>query len=509
VNLPAPVRDLAASLAHDEAGLPAYVYDLTGLDAHVRAIRAALPTGTELYYAVKANPDPAVLRTVARHTDGLEVSSAGELGHAAAAVPGAALAFGGPGKTAADLATAVRAGVSPVHVESPHELPALAAAARATGRPVDVLFRANPPATGPGPGAAVSDMLLMGATASPFGMDEPLLEQAAQLLTGTGLPPGLIRLRGLHAHLASGLDAAGALRAAREVLDFGRRWCARHGVTRPGFTLGGGMAVDYSRPAGRFNWAEYGRGLAGLARAGEAQGETLRIEPGRAVTAYCGWYLTRVLDVKHSYGQAFAVVAGGTHHLRTPAAKGHSQPCAVIPVGTWPHPWPRPEITGEPVTIAGQLCTPKDVLARDLPVARLRAGDLVAFGLAGAYAWNISHHEFLMHPPPAFCYLETDPHPPHTNPPDSLGLPNLRRDVARAVRTRTQKRGNGHHCRHGARARRLRPRRRLPRRHRVVRRLRARDRPGLAAGRTPRPVARGGHRRPPARPAPQGRRPGR
>jgi diaminopimelate decarboxylase len=60
------------------------------------------------------------------------------------------------------------------------------------------------------------------------------------------------------------------------------------------------------------------------------------------------------------------------------------------------------------VTIAGQLCTPKDVLARRVRVSGLRAlrvGDLVAFGLAGAYAWNISHHGFLMHPPPAFHYL--------------------------------------------------------------------------------------------------------
>jgi diaminopimelate decarboxylase len=54
------------------------------------------------------------------------------------------------------------------------------------------------------------------------------------------------------------------------------------------------------------------------------------------------------------------------------------------------------------LTIAGQLCTPKDVLARRVRVSRLRAGDLVAFGLAGAYAWNISHHGFLMHPPLRF-----------------------------------------------------------------------------------------------------------
>ena len=161
------------------------------------------------------------------------------------------------------------------------------------------------------------------------------------------------------------------------------------------------MAVDYTRPDGVFDWPGYGRGLAGLAR----PGETLRIEPGRAVTAYCGWYLTRVLDVKHSHGEAFAVVAGGTHHLRTPAAKGHDQPFAVVAVDDWAPPWPRPGVRDEAVTIAGQLCTPKDVLARRIRVGRLRAGDLVAFGLAGAYAWNISHHGFLMHPPPAFHYL--------------------------------------------------------------------------------------------------------
>jgi hypothetical protein len=76
-----------------------------------------------------------------------------------------------------------------------------------------------------------------------------------------------------------------------------------------------------------------------------------------------------------------------------------------IRLGLLRAPWPRPGVTGEAVTITGQLCTPKDVLARRAMVTRLRVGDLVAFGLAGAYAWNISHHGFLMHPPPAFVYL--------------------------------------------------------------------------------------------------------
>ncbi len=393
---PEPVIELARKLGPD--GMPAYVYDLSALDAHTAAIRAALPRAVQLYYAVKANPDAAVLRTLARHADGFEVSSGGELAHTAAAAPGRALAFGGPGKTpgeltaALELAAAPGAGAFRFHVESPHELALLDEAARAAGRRADVLLRVNLPGRPFDPEEQAA--LVMGGKPSPFGMDIELLRRCTPL-------PASVRLRGLHAHLASGVGADGLLAAAGRLIAFGREWCAGHGVTAPEFNLGGGMAVDYARPDATFDWSGYGRGLAGLAR----PGETLRIEPGRAVTAYCGWYLTRVLDVKHSHGEAFAVIAGGTHHLRTPAAKGHDQPFAVIGVEDWAPSRPRPGVAGQAVTIAGQLCTPKDVLARRVRVSRLRAGDLVAFGLAGAYAWNISHHGFLMHPPPSFHYL--------------------------------------------------------------------------------------------------------
>jgi diaminopimelate decarboxylase len=419
LDLPPRVRHLAERLGREPEALPAYLYDLDALAGHAARIRAALPPGVRLCYAVKANPDPEVLRALAPHVDALEVSSVGELRHAAAAVPGRGIAFGGPGKAPADLAAAVRAGTGRIHVESPNELWLIETAARTVGRVVDVLFRVNLPDPDPGPELAGSSAgtasLVMGGRPSPFGMDPDLLDEcAARLAAGGG--PGPVRLRGLHAHLASGLDPDALLGLAARVLDFGRDWCARHGVPEPEFNLGGGMAVDYRRPEAVFDWDAYGRGLARLAR----PGETLWIEPGRSVTAYCGWYLTRVLDVKRSHGEAFAVVAGGTHHLRTPAAKGHDQPFAVIPVADWPDGRPRPGLGGpgqtspgqtspgsaeEPVTLAGQLCTPKDVLARRVPAGRLRAGDLVVFGLAGAYAWNISHHDFLMHPPPGFHYL--------------------------------------------------------------------------------------------------------
>jgi diaminopimelate decarboxylase len=394
VLLPDSVRELALRLDAADA-LPGYVYDLGALGAHTAAIRSALPRSAEFYYAVKANPDARVLRTVASYADGLEVSSGGERAHAGQAVPGARIAFGGPGKTFAEIASAVRAGTHRFHVESPHELRMLAEAAGAAGRTADVLLRVNPDGSGSGSGEAAA--LVMGGRPSPFGMDVALLSACADALEGLGS----VRVRGLHAHVASGLGAGPLLASAGKLLDFGRSWCRAHGVRDPEFNLGGGMAVDYLRPGQGFDWAGFGRGLAALA----SPGETLRIEPGRAVTAYCGWYLSRVLDVKQSHGEGFAVIAGGTHHLRTPAAKGHDQPFTIIEVADWAHSWERPGAGPSLLTVCGQLCTPKDILARRIQVPRLRAGDLIAFAMAGAYAWNISHHSFLMHPQPTFHYL--------------------------------------------------------------------------------------------------------
>ncbi|WP_262703720.1 MULTISPECIES: type III PLP-dependent enzyme [Streptomyces] len=416
------VRTLATELTGDD--LPAYVYDLAALRAHARAVRDALPPGLELYYAAKANPAPAVLQALAPHVIGYEVASGGEVEHVRAAVPGAPLAFGGPGKTEGELRRALTLGVERFHVESEQELRLLAGAADDAGiDTVDVLLRVNLPlagerADGEGTlgaalggdsegalGAALGGAALaMGGRPSPFGLDPEAVERCLPQLSPGGAG-GPLRLRGIHAHLASGLDAPAQVAVAAAIADWARKLSERHGLGSTEVNVGGGMGVDYARPDRRFDWAAYGRGMADLAL--RHPGLTLRIEPGRALTVYCGWYVTEVLDIKHSGGEAFAVVRGGTHHIRTPATKQHDQPFQVLPTDTvWTRPWARPAVREEPVTLVGQLCTPKDVLAGRIPVAELRVGDRVAFAMAGAYAWNISHHEFLMHPRPGFHYLE-------------------------------------------------------------------------------------------------------
>jgi diaminopimelate decarboxylase len=389
------VRELVAG--EPSGRLPAYVYDLAALREHAAAVRAALPSRVELYYAAKANPDPAVLAALRPHVTGYEVASGGELAHVRAAVPGAPLSFGGPGKTPDELALALRHGAERIHVESVHELRLLADAVDrvAPAVPPGVLLRVNLPKEG----VALSGVsLAMGGVPSPFGLDPAGIEECLRLLAGP--LRGRLRVLGLHAHLASGLDAPAQAAVAERVVEYAAGLADRHGLPWTEVVVGGGMAVDYADPAARFDWESFGRALGALA--GRHPGTVLRIEPGRAMTAHCGWYATEVLDVKRSHGEDFAVLRGGTHHLRTPVTRGHDQPFEVLRTPRWPHPWPRPAVEGAVVTLVGQLCTPKDVFARRVPARGLRAGDRVVFAMAGAYAWNISHHDFLMHPHPRF-----------------------------------------------------------------------------------------------------------
>jgi diaminopimelate decarboxylase len=392
-----PVRNHIAELAQ-AADLPAYVFDLVHLNAQLAEIRAVLPAAVQLYYAAKANAAPPILATLARHVDGFEVASGGELAHVRATCPEVPIAFGGPGKTEAELEAALAAGIGVLHIESVQELRLLAATADRMDVEIDVLLRVNlsiPMGAADDSGPA----LVMGGAPSPFGLDPDQVELCLPILRSA---PRL-RLRGVHAHLASGLTADQHLALSAGVLSWATRWARRNRVELTEVTLGGGMGVDYADPEKRFDWRHFGSGLAGLVK--QHPGVQLRIEPGRALTAYAGWYAAEVLDVRPSHGSWFAVLAGGTHHLRTPAARGHDQPFTVVRTERWAHPWPRPEVLDRPVTLVGALCTPRDVLARNQPVQRLRAGDVVAFAMAGAYGWNISHHEFLMHPPPSFHYL--------------------------------------------------------------------------------------------------------
>ncbi|AGZ42520.1 alanine racemase [Actinoplanes friuliensis] len=377
-----PPEHIEAALRRQQRPVCAYVYDTAALRDRAAVVRAAFPPGTTLLYAVKANGNPHVVRTLAEVCDGLEVASGGELALAVAA--GARrIVFGGPGKTDAELAAAVAAGAQ-VNVESAHELRRLDRAARAAGVVAEAAVRVNRA------GPALTGSHAMTGTPTPFGVDEEALPGVL------GLPLTSVRIIGFHLHAVSNnLDAAAHAGFITEALDWSVATAARHGVPLRLVNVGGGLGVDYLSDA-TIDLTALGQDLI------VPDGVELIVEPGRILAADAGWYAAEVLDLKRTHGRWFAVLRGGTHHFRLPAAWGYSHPFTVLPVDEWPYEWDRPQIENTSVDAVGELCTPRDVLARDQHVERLRVGDILVFGRTGAYAWDISHHDFLRHPPPVF-----------------------------------------------------------------------------------------------------------
>ncbi|GAC1546292.1 MAG: staphyloferrin B biosynthesis decarboxylase SbnH [Collimonas sp.] len=381
----------------------AYLYDLAHLRHRAEMLRQALPPQCSLFYAIKANSDAPILKTLLHRTDGFEVASLGEIESVRAIDDNVPIVFGGPGKTDAELEGALEQRVMLIHIESEHQLRRLDWIARRRNQVADILLRVNPAQLPPDTNAT----LRMGGQPSQFGIEEaqiPAMIALAQSLPG-------IRLKGLHLHaISNNLDAHSHLAVLSHYLTLAQNWQRRYQLQFEWLNVGGGIGVNYGAnhadPHAQFDWANFCAGLAALI-ATHRPCFRIVFECGRFITADCGYYLADVTDIKTTRGKHFAILRGGSHHFRLPVSWQHNHPFTVLAREAWAYPFARPTVRDAPITLCGELCTPKDTLARDAHVDQLRAGDCVAFLLAGAYGWHISHHDFLSHPHPERVYLDT------------------------------------------------------------------------------------------------------
>jgi diaminopimelate decarboxylase len=386
--VPAHVREHLLATAK-LAPVGGYVYDIDVATTRARALRAALPAWAALLFAVKANSYAPVVRALLADggADGVEIASASELRLAREATSAGLVAAAGPAKHPDLLVDLLAGGVDVVHVESVLELRRLSHAAQVSGGRVSVALRVNPARV------AVTGTLAMGGRSSAFGISEPDVSAAIDLARGL---PGL-DLVGFHVHVVCGnRDARAHAEYVGWCLDWAARTAGAYGVDLRWVDVGGGLGVSYDDrdPLDLTVLATE------LDRLTPPSGVCVVLEPGRWLAADCGWYAAEVIDVKSSYGQTFIVVRGGINAFALPGTEDFPFPLAVLPVDEPREHGPRPEAAGVPVTVAGELCTPEDVLARDVCVQRVRVGDLVVLPKAGAYGWEFALHAFLGHPPP-------------------------------------------------------------------------------------------------------------
>eukprot|EP01037_Dinobryon_pediforme_P003557 gene3557-3603_t len=377
-------RDLVARAG----GAPLFVYDSAMIATRIAALRAAMPAGLDLHYAVKANPFAPLLRFMAGHVDGFDIASGGEWrALQALGVAGARVGFAGPGKRDADLETAIAAGIT-LHIESAHEAArALNAGARAGVAP-RLAIRVNPDFELAGAG------MRMGGGARAFGIDAEAVPALARQIVADGAD-----WQGFHVYAGSqSLDAAAIVASQAATIDLVARLAQQAGVPVPMCNLGGGFGVPYSHGQRALDIAAVGDGLAAaLDRRAGVLGETrFVLELGRWLVAEAGVYLAEVIDRKHSRGETFLVIDGGLHHQL--AASGNfgsvirrNYPCAIATRFDAP--------ANEVAHVVGCLCTPLDRLGDALALPHAEPGDLVALFCAGAYGASASPAAFLGHGP--------------------------------------------------------------------------------------------------------------
>ncbi|MFC0215808.1 type III PLP-dependent enzyme [Paenibacillus chartarius] len=374
----------------------AFIYDLKALRERAMDIVQGLPDGCRLFYAIKANPSKVILECLEPIVHGFEAASIGEVRKIREVSEHKPVIFGGPGKKDEEIAEALERRVMLLHAESTHELRRISLLAGRLGVTASVLLRVNLRASFP------EATLVMAGRPTQFGIDEEQVPEAIRL--ALSLPH--VQLEGFHLHsISNNLDPQLHAKLISVYWARAKEWQEAYSLSLRYLNAGGGFGISYTDPNRTFDWSVFTTGLRDVLAEQSIPGVELLFEPGRYMAAACGYYAAEVIDLKCNHGKHYAILRGGSHHFRLPGAWQHSHPFEVVPLERWDYPFARPEVRDVEITAAGELCTPKDVLARDVRVARLRIGDVLLFHYAGAYGWTISAHDFLSHAHPEHVFL--------------------------------------------------------------------------------------------------------
>lgn len=357
-----PIADIA-----DAVGTPVYIYSTATLIRHATVFREALSGLTDplIAFAVKANPNAAVLATLAAQGLGADVVSAGELLRAiAAGIPADRIVFSGVGKTEEEMRLALEKGIYQFNLESEPEAEMLSEVALSMGKVAPVAYRINPDVDA-GTHAKISTGKSENKFGVPYHRALSAYDRAAQL---AGL-----EVRGVAVHIGSQLTDLAPLEAAFTKIGALIEDLRDHGLTIRTADLGGGLGVPYdpSEPVPP-SPADYG---AMVQRVTADWGVRLMFEPGRVIVGNAGTLVSRVIRVKDGATQPFVILDAAMNDLLRPSLYDAWHDIRAVK--------PRGEETV--ATVVGPVCESGDTFATGRAIDAVEPGDLVAFMTAGAY----------------------------------------------------------------------------------------------------------------------------
>lgn len=371
----------------EKISAPVYVYDQKILERQMDVLNDGRPENLEIYYAMKANSNAALLKIFQKKGFGTEIASGGELFLAqTAGFDPKKILYTGPTKLDSELEESVRFGIKTIHVESFNEAIRLDAICEKLEKKQDILVRVNPE-------MAVKIKVQLSGKPSPFGIsEEDLHDYLPQILELKN-----INFKGIHVYNASGnLSSELLAKNVENVFHLVQEIEEKYKEKCEYIDFGGGFGIDYSGEGKNINVQKFYKAVKKLVTEFRYENRKLIMEIGRFFIAECGNYVAKIIDKKVSRGKTFLLVDGGIHHLDRPG-RFEWHPVSVI---RRCQPWLTPTEKKETVNITGSLCTNIDVLAEGVELPKCEISDYIVVENAGAYALNASINHFLSHEMP-------------------------------------------------------------------------------------------------------------
>ena len=350
-----------------QVGTPVYIYSTATLSRHVNVFRDGLSQLADplIAFAVKANPNAAVLATLAKLGLGADVVSAGELLRAlAAGIPANRIVFSGVGKTADEMRIALEKGIYQFNLESEPEAEMLSQVALSMGRKAPVAYRINPDVD-----AGTHAKISTGKSENKFGI--PYDRALASYAAARDLPG--LDVQGVAVHIGSQLTDLKPLEAAFVKVGALIASLREAGHDIRTADLGGGLGVPYdpSQPLPP-SPAEYG---AMVTRVTQGWDVRLMFEPGRLIVGNAGVLLSQVVRVKQGAQAPFVIVDAAMNDLLRPSLYDAWHDIRAV----------HPKGDRAAANVVGPVCETGDTFAMHRDMDVVAAGDLVAFMTAGAY----------------------------------------------------------------------------------------------------------------------------
>lgn len=374
----------------EQHNTPLYIYNYNSIQKQVKILRNILGKSIQLFYSVKANPNHALINRLAEEVDGFEIASGGELRLAqSTSIGNSNLLFAGPGKTMDELYKAIQSTIGIIVLESVQEGTFVDRIAAQHGVIQRVAVRVNIKNIYNG------TKLMMSGKASPFGIDEEIIEESIDALKQLKN----IEIVGIYAYFGTQILHAESIANNFNCILTLHEKIQKHMKQSLSFIgLGGGYGIPYFDNEKELDTTVLKSCVEEVLKKHSShidKSMSIVSESGRYLVAQSGYFIVKILYIKTSHDKKYYIVDGGTNCYSIAggmkALLRRNLPVRALNKNTG---------ETEKVTIVGPLCTPTDILAQDIILPKCKQNEYLLFPFAGAYGYSASPLKFLSHEPP-------------------------------------------------------------------------------------------------------------